>query len=311
MDGGLTCRMARDFRLVELATGVHALLAGVNCAIIEAPGATAVLVDSGHDSDYGKSIKRALAGLGLTPTAIVCTHSHADHYGGNAYLLKQFPDMEVLAPPIEANIIRAPELEPIYLFHGAAPLPELQSKWLKAPASPVHREIEAGETTIGGVALKLIDTRGHAHRQLAVRVDDVLLAADAVFGEATLARYPLPFGQDIAGQLAAHAAVGADGASVLLPGHGAPTRDVGAIVELNREVVTRAADAVAAAVASLGAAGTEDVLACCGVNLGLDMSDLARYHLNYCTISAYLGYLRSTERVSADLAAGRLTWRQA
>src|SRR5690606_16186584 len=113
--------MARDLSLVELSSGVHALLGGVNTAIVEGPGKTAVLVDTGQDSDYGKSIKKALASLGLTPTVIVCTHSHADHYGGNAYLLRQFPDVEVVAPPIEANIIRSPELEPIYLFHGASP----------------------------------------------------------------------------------------------------------------------------------------------------------------------------------------------
>lgn len=303
--------MARDTELVELATGVHALLAGVNCAIIEAPGKTAVLVDSGQDSDYGKSIKRVLAQLDLTPTALVCTHSHADHYGGNAYLLKHFPDLEVLAPPIEANIIRAPELEPIYLFHGAAPLPELHSKWLKAPASPVHREIEAGETTIGGVALELVDTRGHAHRQLAVRVGDVLVAADAVFGAEVLDRYPLPFGQDIAGQLAAHDAVAAQPVTVVLPGHGAPTTDLAGIVAANGGAVNRAAAAVLEAVTVADGGGTEDVLAICGVTLGLNMSDLARYHLNFCTISAHLGHLRATGLVSADLADGRLAWRSA
>ena len=301
--------MARDTRLVELASGVHALVAGVNCAIIEAPDKTAVLVDTGQDGDYGKSIKRALTELGLTPTVVICTHSHADHCGGNAYLLKQYPHLQVVAPAIEANIIRAPELEPIYLFHGAAPLPELQSKWLKAPASPVHQELEAGDALIGGVALRLIDTRGHSHRQLAVRVDDVLLAADAVFGAETLARYPLPFGQDIAWQLVSHETVAAEDARVLLPGHGAPTSDVTAIVALNRQAVSKAAEAVAAAVEELGGGGTEDVLATCGVNLGLDMSDLARYHLNFCTISAYLGYLRSTGRLGADLTAGRLLWR--
>ncbi|HET8985036.1 MAG TPA: MBL fold metallo-hydrolase [Trueperaceae bacterium] len=303
--------MARELGVVELAAGVYGLIAGVNCAIIEAPDKTAVLVDSGQDADYGKGVRRALTGLGLTPTAIICTHSHADHYGGNAYLLKQFPDVEVIAPQVEANIIRSPELEPIYLFHGAAPLPELQSKWLKAPASPVHREVEAGAHTVGGVPLELIDVRGHSHRQLAVRVADVLLAADAVFGSETLTRYPLPFGQDIAGQLTAHETVASVDARVLLPGHGAPTGDIDTIVEENRRAVTRAADAVADAVLSVRGGGTEDVLAACGGTLGLEMNDFARYHLNYCTISAYLGYLRAAGRITADLTGGRLSWRSA
>mgnify|MGYP001248613564 CR=1 FL=1 len=303
--------MARALSVVELAEGVHGLVAGVNCAVIEAPDKTAVLVDSGQDADHGKGVKRALAALGLTPTAIICTHSHADHFGGNAYLLRQFPDIEVFAPEVEADVIRAPELEPIALFHGAAPLPELRSSWLMAPASPVHREVEAGAYTVAGVPLELIDVRGHAHRQLAVKVGDVLLAADAVFGSETLTRYPLPFGQDVAGQLSAHDTVAAVDARVLLPGHGAPTVDVQGIVEENRRAVTAANDAVADAVSALRGGGTEDVLAACGGTLGLEMNDLARYHLNFCTVSAHLGYLRATGRIVAELSGGRLAWRSA
>src|SRR5690606_32899776 len=264
--------MSRTGSVVELANGVHAVLGGVNAGIIEAPDKTAVLVDSGQDKEYGKRIRRALADLGLTPTVLICTHSHADHYGGNAYLLGQFPDLQVLAPPIEANIIRAPELEPIYLFHGAAPLPELQSKWLKAPASPVHREIEAGRVTVGGVDLELIDVRGHAHRQMGVLVAGVFLAADAVFGPETLTRYPLPFGQDIAWQLASHDTVASVQATTLLPGHGAPTSDLEGIADSNRRAVRAAVAAIESCVGSTSSGhSTEDVLAMCGVTLGLDM----------------------------------------
>ncbi len=38
------------------------------------------------------------------------------------------------------------------------------------------------------------------------------------------------------------------------------------------------------------------------------MDDLARYHLNLCTVSAYLSHLRESGRVSATVAGGRLTW---
>ena len=69
------------------------------------------------------------------------------------------------------------------------------------------------------------------------------------------------------------------------------------------------------AVATGGGSGvgrsTEDVLAHCGVTLGLDMDDLARYHLNYCAVSAHLGNLRRQGRVTTHLEGGRLTWRSA
>ncbi|MFO7545991.1 MAG: MBL fold metallo-hydrolase [Trueperaceae bacterium] len=288
-----------------LSDRVHAITGTVNCAIVDAGDGRAVLVDSGQDKDYGKRIRRALEALELRLAAIVATHSHADHFGGNAYLLRQFPDVEVLAPAIEANLIRAPYLEPVYLFHGARPLPELTGKWLQAEPSPVHREVEAGTLELAGASLTLLDTRGHAHRQLSVLVDGVLLAADAVFGSETLERYPLPFAQDVEGQLAAFDVVAASGADVVLPGHGDATNDLAGLAERNRAAVLSAADAVTRA---CDGGGTEDVLAGVADAMEIVMTDLPRYHLNLCTVSAYLGYLRSQGRVEAHLTHGRLRW---
>src|SRR5690606_12269846 len=107
--------------------------------------------------------------------------------------------------------------------------------------------IAAGEEELDGVKLELIDVRGHAHRQLAVRVDDVLLAADALFGAATLEKYPLPFAQDVGGQLTAIDAVRTTGARIALPGHGEPTEEIGALADANLAAVRRAAAAVEAA----------------------------------------------------------------
>ncbi len=293
---------------VQLSPRVHALLGGVNCAIVDLGEGAAMLVDSGQDKEHGRKIRKALNDLGLAPSVILCTHSHADHFGGNAYLLRQFPEARVWAPEIEAEIMRAPQLEPIYLFHGAKPLPELTGKWLQADASPVHEVVGAGERTLGAVSFELLDVRGHAHRQLAVLVDGVLLATDSVFGEATLTKYPLPFSQDVGGQLAAFERVGAVEANVALPGHGEPTTELAELAAKNRDVVLAAAAAVEAACQGVG---TEEVLARTTEALGLAMDDLPRFHLNLTTVSAYLGWLREQGRVEAQLSGGRLRWSQA
>lgn len=298
--------------LVQLSDRVHGFLAGVNCAIVNLGDGRALLVDSGQDKDYGRKLRKALEQLELTPSVILCTHSHADHYGGNAYLLRQFPEAQVWAPEVEADIIRTPVLEPIYLFHGAKPLPELTSKWLQAEASPVHRQVEAGSEELGDVRFELLDVRGHSHRQLAVLVDDVLLATDSLFGGATLEKYPFPFSQDVGGQLASIDAlqrlVESGAVRVALPGHGEPTEQVGQLAELNRSALEAAASVIEQACQGVG---TEDVLALATEQMGAMMTDLARYHLNFTTITAYLGWLRHEGRVSADLQAGRLLWRRA
>ncbi len=300
--------MAKHAPPLQLSERVYALTGAVNSAIVAGEGGRAVLVDTGQDADHGRRIRRALEELELTPAAILNTHSHADHFGGNDYLVRQFPDLEVYAPPFEAAIIRSPYLEPVYLFHGAKPMVEMTSKWLQAKPSPVHVEVEAGTVAPAGVELQLLDTSGHAHRMLSVLVGDVLIASDAVFGPATLERYPLPFGQDVGKQKAAYEVVAGSGARVVLPGHGEPEDGTQGIVAANAAAIERAEETVLSACES---ATTEEVLAAVGAALGLVMEDLARYHLNLCTVSAYLTHLRETGRVGESLSAGRLTWRRA
>lgn len=293
---------------VALSDRVHAVPGGVNCALVDLGDGGALLVDSGLDKEYGRKIRKALDGLGLTLQVILVTHSHADHFGGNAYLLRQYPEAQVWAPEVEAELIRTPYLEPVYLFHGAKPLPELQGKWLMADPSPVHRVVGPGELTLGEVTITLVDVRGHAHRQLAVLIGDVLLAADAVFGSETLAKYPILFAQDVIGQLAAHDTIARQPARVLLPGHGAATEDLAGVAALNRSAVLRAADAVLGA---CDGATTEGVLAAACRTLGIVIDDLARYHLNLCVVAAHLSRLRELGMVTCDLVAARLEWRQA
>ena len=291
-----------------LSRQVVYLPGGVNCALVLGDDDRAVVVDSGQDKDYGRNLRKACEALGVTPVAIVNTHAHADHFGGNAYLLRRFPEITVYAPPFEASIMRAPYLEPVYLFHGARPPKELTSKWLQAEASPVHVELEPGPMELAGVPFDVIDTSGHAHRQVALRVGDVLLAADAFFGDNVLDKYALPFGQDIAGQLAALETVRSSGARVALPGHGDPSEDLEGSVDANRAAIEAAAEAVELACRG---GGTEAVLAGACEALGITLSDLPRYHLNLCTVSAYLTYLRERGRVDVHLDAGALTWRRA
>ena len=47
---------------------------------------TAVTIDSGSDEEDGRRVLRLLEKLGVRLTAILSTHSNADHIGGNAFL---------------------------------------------------------------------------------------------------------------------------------------------------------------------------------------------------------------------------------
>lgn len=288
-----------------LSDRVHLLPGAVNCALVVGDERRAVVVDSGQDRDYGRDLRRACERLGVEPIAIVNTHAHADHFGGNAYLLRRYPQAQVYAPEVESSLMATPYLEPVYLYHGAKPPAELRSKWLQADPSPVHHTLEPGALELAGVHFEVLDTSGHAHRQRSLLVDDVLLAADAVFGEALLEKYPLPFGQDVQAQVAALDVVARSAARLVVPGHGAPSTDATALAGTNQRVLARASRAVLEACRG---GGMEEVLAGTCARLGIVMEDLARYHLNHCTVAAHLTMLRESGRVLATLEGGRLRW---
>ena len=292
---------------IQLSEKVFYLPGAVNSVILVGEDKQAVLVDTGGDKDAGRRIRKACDELGVTPIAIVNTHAHADHYGGNDYLVRNL-NLPVHAPPFEASIMQSPYLEPVYLFGGAKPPKELTSKWLLAKSSPVDYLLEPGMLELAGLTLEIIESSGHAHTHYAVKVDDVLFAADAVFGESALEKYPLPFGQDIGGQIASAEKMATLGAKVILPGHGEPTEEVGELVQKNVETFRRAAEVIEEVCTGVD---TATVLKKTCKELHIIMIDLPRYTLNLCTVMAYLTYLREIGRVGLELADNTLLWSKA
>ena len=289
---------------IQLSEKVFYLPGGVNSVILIGDNKQAVLVDTGGDKEAGRRIRKACDALEVTPVAIVNTHSHADHYGGNDYLVRNL-NLPVYAPPFEASIMQSPYLEPVYLFGGAKPPKELTSKWLLAKPSPVDRLLEPGALGLAGLTLEIIESSGHAHTHYAVKVNDVLFAADAVFGESALEKYPLPFGQDIGRQMASAEKMGEQEVRVILPGHGEPTEEVAALVQKNIETFQRAADVIEEVCTGVD---TATVLKETCKELHIEMTDLPRYYLNLCTVKAYLSYLRDEGRVGLELRDNTPLW---
>ena len=276
-----------------LAPHIHFFPSAVNSLIVDNGAGGALLIDTGLDDSHARKLLREVGALGLRPAAILNTHAHADHHGGNAFILGKFPGLPVYAPPLEAAVIQFPVLEPLSLF-GAMPPRELRTKFLLAPASPAQGR-EPGKQGLGGVELELLPVPGHAAQMYAVCVKDVLYAADALFGPDALNKHPLTFCVDSAAQKASAAALGElSGVRLTLPGHGEPTEDLAALVAHNLASYERTTEAVRAAL-SVGAAGVDDLLARVCTALGTEMTNAGAVVLNRAVVSAHL---------SEGLAAG-------
>lgn len=194
----------------------------------------AILIDSGLDTQTAKKIKKGLDQIAQPLSAIVQTHAHADHFGGNAYLLSCWPEAQVYAPPLEEAVIRYPLLEPLYLGMGAQPLDELRNKFLLAEASRVdHLLPTEGQVEIDGVLLEVISLPGHSWNQVGLVVEGICFAADSFFGEETLKKHKLPFLVDAHETLLSLVRLLESPYRGFLPGHGPYTTSPEAVLTAN------------------------------------------------------------------------------
>lgn len=295
-----------DLRTLSAHTAY--LPGGVNVGIVFNDAGQAVLIDSGGDKHHGRTLRKALDAAGLRPIAIVNTHSHADHYGGNDYLRRQL-DVSVWAPCFEEAILRYPLLEPIYLFDGASPPTALRNKWLMGKPSPVDHVYDPAEEPlleIGEMRLQVHDVSGHAVVQAAIGIENVCFAADAFFGTEVLNKYEIPFTHNVARQIEALERLRALPYDIFVPGHGTPTEDIERAVQENRAAIERAITWVRHAVGD--GATTDEVVHAVTARLENPPTTLSTYVLMRSTIAAYLAYLTEQGTIAPEVVHGVLRW---
>lgn len=117
-----------------------------------------VLIDASGKME-AKKIAKKLQEMQLIPDILIITHAHWDHAGGTNPLLKQFPNLEIMASQ-----------------HGIGSLKNNRdfNKWF-SDVSPVLRSVEnvipLKEGTIlelGGLDLEIFETPGHTNCSLSI-----------------------------------------------------------------------------------------------------------------------------------------------
>ena len=263
----------------------------------------AVLIDAGSDKDAGKKALKALDGAGLQLAAVINTHLHADHIGGNK-LVQNRTGCAIYGPSIAAAVAAHPVLEPSLLWGGCPPK-QLRTKFLMAEGSDVKPLEAADLQSLGG--LEIVHLPGHSMDMIGVRTpDNVVFLADCVSSEETTAKYHVNFQYDLARAFATLDYVDTLQADWFVPSHAAPCRDIKPLTEANRAKMREVAELLLSLCE--GGACFEDVLAGVFAHYGLAMT-IGQHALVGSTVRSYLAYLADSGRLELAIEDNKLVFR--
>lgn len=290
--------------LVKIAGPAHYLPGRVNIGAIIGDG-QAALVDTGLDEGAARKALQAVEAAGLRLVAVVNTHAHADHCGGNAFVAKR-TGAPIYAPPVEAALIQHTEFEPFFLF-GASPFKAIDSKWFHAAPTPVAHLLDA-RITLCGVTLEVLPAPGHSMNQVAIATGEVAYLADALMAPEILARYPIQYCYDVLAHRQTLDRLGTLRKDWYVGAHFPPTQDLAPLLEANRANLERTASAVLEALRP--AASTEEVVRAAAEALGVPPMDPAAYLLNAAAVKAHLSALVREGRAAFEIRDQRPLWRR-
>lgn len=296
--------------LVQLSDRVWVIPGGVNIGVLANEAGQLALVDTGlNDTAAKKALKTVREELGGEVVAILTTHGHADHFGGNATVVKR-TGAAVHAPAFDEAVLKYPLLQPALLYGGADPIDTMRGRFMLADASPVDVIVQPGAHEVAGVAVEAIPLFGHSPGQLGYRVGDVFFCADVVLPASVLEKYRIPYLFSLTDHLGALDHAATIGHRVAVPGHGAVLEE-GALPELiaaNRDLAHRVLEVTLELTATPQTA--TQVLQGVLQRFGAPVADAPSYYLLQPTAFAFLTHLHREGLVQHEITDGASLWRR-
>lgn len=289
------------YELVQVAENTYYINSPSKIGVYRVSDDDVWLIDSGNDKDAGRKIQKILDAQGWKLTAIINTHSNADHDGGNT-LLQNRLNCAVYSTPMENIVVENPILEPTFLY-GGYPFKKLRNKFLMATPSKAQDIAEAKLPE----GMEYFRLPGHFWDMIGVKTpDDVYFLADCIFGESTVNKYHISFFYDLAAQFETLDMVEKLEGKLFIPAHAEPMEDIKPLVKLNRDKSLEILDVLLEICKE--PMHFELVLKKVFEHYALTM-DHAQYVLVGSTIRSYLAYLCDHGKVENYVEDNLLLWK--
>ena len=201
------------------------------------------LIDSGNDETTGARILDFIRGNfpGARLKAIINTHSHADHCGGNSFLVRE-TGCQVWSSRGEAYLMEFPDIE-TQLVWGGTPIHDIRSKYLLAKPCRVTRVFDGEEEIYlscreGKIKLNVFALPGHYVDQVGFLLTDtdekrVMFAGDVLSGRNSIKKHWIQYLLDETETKKSLLKISSIDADFYVPGHGDVVDNIEGIAELN------------------------------------------------------------------------------
>ena len=301
-------------QLTQLHEQIWIIQGGANIGVIAAEG-RCLIIDSGLDKDTGRDILKQVKALGLTPTALLVTHAHADHFGGAQYLVRQ-TGLKVYATRVEAAVMSGPILEPLYLFSGAQPPRELQHKFLLAKPCLADTILEGNEQQIDHLPVHVRSLPGHSIEQVGLAFGNTLFVGDAFLTPDILDKHHIPFYTDIQAGIATLIALKTQTGAFkhIVAGHGevyTSTGEANRAIEYTIERLESILENIRTALASGDARPAAALLSAVATAQGATIENFPQYVLYNTTVQSALSTLYGRGEIQPVFRENALAWRRA
>ncbi len=153
---------------------------------------------------------------------IIMTHTHLDHIGCLAEILKELPTAELWIHALEADLVEKGDDRGVYGMQMFKQMCQTQYR-LKEGAFTfaVHRKLQGGESLdIGGMSWEVLHIPGHSMGGIALyeKEQGILIPGDVIYADYAIGRFDL-YGADASRLKESLMRLAGMNVNILLPGH--------------------------------------------------------------------------------------------